>query len=143
LFFGLFRISLSLFPIARPNFLPDFVMRVPKHPTNIRRMLDARLAALASDQPILAASLVQIRKHCGRSCCHCRQGGELHSAHQLTYKVQGKSRTVYVPHDLLDSVRSWIANHKHHKALLAEINQLTLALVRTHATHQKRQAGRV
>jgi hypothetical protein len=117
-------------------------MRVPEHPTLIRRMLDSRLAGLATDQPILAASLVQITKHCGRSCCHCQQGGPLHTAHQLTYKVQGKTRTVYVPLDLLEQVRAWIAEHKRLKTLLAEINQLTLALVKTHAQHQKRKKGR-
>ena len=81
-------------------------MRVPEHPTLIRRMLDSRLAGLAADKPILAASLVQITKHCGRSCCHCQQGGPLHTAHHLTYKIQGKTRTIYVPLDLLCHSRS-------------------------------------
>ena len=33
-------------------------MRVPSHPTLIRRMLDARLKQLVTTKPILAASLV-------------------------------------------------------------------------------------
>jgi hypothetical protein len=122
--------------------LLEFAMRVPEHPTLIRRMLNSRLAGLATDKPILAASLVQITKHCGRSCCHCQQGGPLHTAHHLTYKVQGKTRTVYVPLDLLDDVRSWIDNHKRLKTLLAEIHQLTVALVKTHVQQQKRKKGR-
>jgi hypothetical protein len=117
-------------------------MRVPEHPTLIRRMLDSRLASLATETPILAASLVQISKHCGRSCCHCRQGGPLHTAWHLTFKVKGKSRTVYVPVDLLDDVRSWLAEHKRIKALLAEVHELSIALVKTHAQHQKRKRGR-
>jgi hypothetical protein len=122
--------------------LLGFIMRVPEHPTLIRRMLDSRLAKLPTASPILAASLAQITKHCGRSGCHCQQGGPLHSAWHLTFKVQGKTRTVYVPLDLLDEVRSWIAEHQRLKALLAEIHQLSVALVRTHAQHNKRQAGR-
>jgi hypothetical protein len=118
-------------------------MRVPEHPTVIRRMLDARLAKLPSRQPILAASLTQIRKHCGRRACHCQQGGPLHTAWHLTYKDQGKTRTVYVPVDLLDQVRAWLAEHHRLKALLAEIHQLSVALVKTHAQHQKRKAGRL
>jgi cell fate (sporulation/competence/biofilm development) regulator YlbF (YheA/YmcA/DUF963 family) len=66
----------------------------------------------------------------------------LHSAHHLTYKDHGKTRTVYVPVDLVAEVQSWVAEHQRLKALLAEINQLTLALVKTHARHQKRKAGR-
>ena len=117
-------------------------MRIPDHPTEIRRMLQARLRQLATDKPVLAASLVQIHKHCGRTNCHCHRGGPKHTGHYLTYKVQGKTRTVYVPHDLLDDVRSWIAEHQRLKTLLDEIHQLTVALIRTHAKHQKRKAGR-
>jgi hypothetical protein len=117
-------------------------MRIPKHPTLIRSMLDARLAELTTETPILAASLVQVSKHCGRACCHCQQGGPLHTAHHLTFKVKGKSKTVYVPHDLLDDVRKWIAEHKRLKALQGEINQLTLALIKGHVQHQKRKKGR-
>ena len=69
--------------------------------------------------------------------------GEPHLAWHLTYKVKGKTRTVYVPLDLLDEVRSWLAEHKRIKTQLDEIHQLTVALIRTHAKHQKRKAGRV
>lgn len=122
--------------------LQEQVMRVPEHPTQIRASLKARLARLSGDQPMLAASLAQINKRCGRKTCRCHSHGELHTGWHLTYKVQGKSKTVYVPFDLLDDVRSWIDNHKRHKALLAEIHTLSLALVRTHSQTQKRKAGR-
>ena len=117
-------------------------MDIPEHPTLIRRMLDARLRQVATTKPVLAASLVQIAKHCGRKGCHCQQGGPKHVGHYLTYKVQGKTRTVYVPLDLLDDVRSWIDEHKRLKNLLQEISQLTLALVKGHVQHQKRKKGR-
>lgn len=117
-------------------------MRIPEHPTQIRASLKARLARLGSDQPLLAASLAHIHKRCGRKSCRCHTHGELHSAWHLTYKVQGKTKTVYVPFDLLDDVRTWIDNHKRHKTLLAEIHQLTVALVKSHAQANKRKAGR-
>jgi hypothetical protein len=43
---------------------------------------------------------------------------------------------------LIPEVRAWIAEHKRLKRLLKEIQQLTLALVRTHVRHRKRRAGR-
>ena len=116
-------------------------MRIPEHPTEIRRMLDARRARLAPGQPVLAATLTQVSKRCGRPVCHCYHG-QPHQAWHLTYKVQGKTRTVYVPHDLLDDVRAWIAEHQRLKTLLDEIHQLTVALIRTHTTHRRRKAGR-
>jgi hypothetical protein len=117
-------------------------MRVPEHPTQIRRMLDSRLARLAGGKPVLAASLSQTTKHCGRDSCHCRRGGPLHTAWHLTFKVKGKTRTVYVPVDLLEDVRSWVQEHKRLKALLAEIHDLSVALIRTHVQTRKRKAGR-
>jgi hypothetical protein len=115
---------------------------IPEHPTLIRRMLDSRLKQVRTDKPVLAASLVQIAKHCGRKGCHCQQGGPKHVGNYLTSKVAGKTRTVYVPLDLLDDVRTWVAEHKRLKALLQEISQLTLALVKGHVLHRKRKKGR-
>jgi hypothetical protein len=122
--------------------LQDQAMRIPDHPTQIRVRLKARLARLGSDQPLLAASLAHIRKRCGRKSCRCHTQGELHTGWHLTYKAQGKTRTVYVPLDLLEDVRTWLDNHKRHKALLAEIHLLTVALIKSHVQNQKRKAGR-
>jgi Family of unknown function (DUF6788) len=117
-------------------------MRVPDHPTLIRRMLDARLKRLAGTTPLVAASLVFSTHRCGRPACRCHHGGPGHPTQQLNYKQDGRTRTVYVPKDLLPEVRSWIAAHKKLKLLLQEIHQLTLALVRTHVRQRRRKAGR-
>src|SRR5712691_691611 len=109
-------------------------MRVPDHPTLIRRMLGGRLKKLAAASPVLAASLNAYTHRCGKPECRCRHGGPLHSGQHLTFKGPGnKTRSVYVPKDLLPEVRAWIAEHKRLKALLHEIHLLSLALVRTHA----------
>ena len=117
-------------------------MRVPDHPTLIRRMLDSRLKKLATTTPVLAASLSSYTHRCGRPSCHCRTGGSLHHGQHLTFKERGKTRSVYVPKDLLPEVRTWLAEHRRLKHLLHEIHQLTVALVRTHARQRRRQAGR-
>jgi hypothetical protein len=118
-------------------------MRVPDHPTQIRRMLDARLKKLTTRSPILAASLNAYTHRCGRPTCRCHHGGPLHAGQHLTCKGSGnRTRTVYVPKDLLPEVQAWIAEHKRLKMLLQEIHQLSLALVRTHAQHRRRKAGR-
>ena len=117
-------------------------MRVPRHPTLIRRMLESRVKQVAARKPLLAASLVSFDRVCGKPGCHCAQG-EKHHGHQLTYKVRGKTRTVYVPVDFTEEVRSWIDEHRRLKGLLQEISQLTLALVRSHAQERKRRQGRL
>ena len=117
-------------------------MRIPEHPTRIRAQLKARLGRLGSDQPLLAGTLTEIRKKCGSKKCRCFTHGELHTAWHLTFKDKGKTKTVYVPFDLLDEVRSWIDNHKRHKDLLAQIHLLGVALIRTHTKAKRRKAGR-
>jgi hypothetical protein len=119
-----------------------FSMRVPKHPTRIRQMLDSRLKQLKATAPVLMASLSQVNKRCGQPSCACHHGGPLHQAHHLTLRERGKTRTVYVPQDLLDEVRLWTAEHKRLKTILREVSQLTLALVQGHVTHRQRRQGR-
>lgn len=117
-------------------------MRIPVHPTLIRRMLDSRLKKLACATPILAASFANYTHRCGRPACRCHHGGPLHSGQHITFKDNGKTRSVYVPKDLIPQVRSWLAQHRRLKTLLAEIHLLSVALIQTHATQQRRQAGR-
>ena len=116
-------------------------MRVPRHPTKIRRMLDSRVQQMTARKPLLAASLVSFERRCGKPGCHCASC-EKHHGHQLTYKGGGKTRTVYVPVDLTEEVRAWIDEYRRLKCLIQEISQLTLALVRSHVQDRKRKAGR-
>ena len=116
-------------------------LKIPKHPTLIRRHLLARLKDLRPKSPILAASLVLVHRRCGRPGCHCQKGSG-HPTHYLTCKQKGKTRTVYVPQDLLKEVQSWIHEHHRLKKLTHHISQLALAQVQTHVTDRRRKAGR-
>lgn len=117
-------------------------MRVPEHPTQIRRMLDSRLKQLTPAGPLLAASLALVHKRCGQPSCRCHHRGPLHTAHHLTLKAGGKTRTVYVPQGLLGEVQAWVAEYQRLKALMAQVSQLTLALVRGHVQQRRRRKGR-
>jgi hypothetical protein len=116
-------------------------MRIPKHPTLIRRFRDARLKQLRPHGPILAASLVCIAKHCGRPGCRCQRGHK-HIGHYLTYKQQGKTHTVYVPKELIPEVQTWIAEHRRLRRLTQEISCLSIAQVKSHVTARRRRAAR-
>ena len=116
-------------------------MKVPKHRTLVRRMWLARVKRLTAKGPVLAASLVWNGKRCGRPGCRCARG-EKHMAYYLTYKEHGKTRTVYVPVDLVKEVRRWIQEHQRLKQLSRELSQLSIAMVKTHVRARKRRAGR-
>lgn len=116
-------------------------MYIPKHPTLIRRCLQARQKALQAKSPVLAASLVTIRRTCGNPNCRCARGHK-HLGHYLTWKVHGKTRTAYVPVDLVPQVKLWIQEHRRLKQLVHQITQLSLALIRSHVTVKRRQRAR-
>jgi len=101
-------------------------MKVPKHPTLIKRMRDARLKKLTPQCPPIAASLVAA----SRGGC------------QLTLKDRGKTRTIYVPKDLKEEVQASIREHRRIKKLLQEITQLELARIQSHATQTRRRGQR-
>jgi uncharacterized protein DUF6788 len=117
-------------------------MRVPDHPTVIRRMLQARLKRLAGSDPLLDGSLGLVHRACGTPSCRCHHGGPKHAAHQLTFKDQGRSRSVYVPKDLVGEVRLWLAAQRRLDRLLHEVHQLSRALIRTHARYRRLRKGR-
>lgn len=117
-------------------------MRIPKHPTLIRRSLNSRLKQLAASGPVLAATLSEYSHRCGRPSCRCHHGGALHTGQHVTFQEGGKTRSVYVPKDLIPEVRRWIARHRQLKEVLKEIHQLSVALIRTHSQERRRKAGR-
>ena len=120
-------------------------MLLQSHPSNIRRMLGSRLKQIRATKPVLAASLTLVsRGKCGKPACRCHHGGPPHPPyHLLTFKVQGKTSSVYVPLDFVQEVRSWIEEHRRLKRLLKEITTLQLALIRLHRAAQVRRGGRV
>lgn len=101
-------------------------MNIPRHPTLIRRMRDARLRRLTPRRVPLGASL-------GR-----QRGGGCH----LTIKEDGKTRTVYVPKERAQQVRASIREYRRIKRLLGEITRLEMALVRLHRTEKIRRGTR-
>jgi len=117
-------------------------MHIPDHPALIRRMLQHRPKELATSSPVLAASFGTYTHRGGRPEGRCHRGGPLHTGQHLTFKEHGKTRSVYVPKELLPEVRSWLAEHRRLKALLHEIHQLSVALPRARARLLKLKAGR-
>lgn len=116
-------------------------MNIPKHPTLIRRSLQARQKQLQAQGPVLAASLVTLRRACGNPNCRCARGHK-HPGHYLTWKVQGKTHTTYVPVELIPQVKQWTQEYRRLKALVHQITQLSLALIRTHVTARRRNRGK-
>lgn len=89
-------------------------MWLPKSPTLLRRMREARLRRLRAMGFVLAGSLVRFPEH---------------TSLYLTDRVRGKTRTLYIPLNRLDEVKEWNANYKLAKRLVAELSEIQRRLL--------------
>jgi hypothetical protein len=102
---------------------------------------ESNLRQLRQVGPLVAASLCQRAVRCGNPQCRCARG-EKHSSWCLTFKQQGKTRTVHVPRDLVEEVRQWVKEYQRTKQLLAQISDQSLQIIRQYVRAQ-RAAARV
>jgi hypothetical protein len=102
---------------------------------------EAKLRQLRAVGPLVAASLCQRAVRCGNPQCRCASGAK-HSSWCLTFKRQGKTRTVHVPRDLVEEVRQWVKEYQRTKQILAQISAQSLEIIRQYVRAQ-RAAARV
>ena len=100
-------------------------------PTSSQQARAAAIAAeLAATGLALPGTLIQRRVRCGRANCRCHADPPLlHGPYwQWTRKAAGKTITRLVPDDQLDDYRHWLDNHRRLRALISELEDLTLAI---------------
>src|SRR5713101_8199260 len=97
------------------------------------RQLRTRRAQLARQLPDVEATLRgalhrQMRR-CGNAGCHCA-AGDLHGPYRyLSVRTSGRSRLVYVPAEVVDSVTRRVDTTGRIGAALAEISGINLELL--------------
>src|SRR5713226_3834847 len=93
-----------------------------------------RLAgALQSLEATLRGVLVSDGRRCSSSGCRCRRG-ELHGPYlYLALYSGGRSRTIYVPAAVAEVVEEHVRATQRNEALLSEIAQVNLELLRRRA----------
>jgi ribosomal protein S6 len=69
---------------------------------------------------------------CGVKRRGCREPGW-----QLTYKVKGKTQTVYVPMGLVEEVVEWTREYKRLKKLTRTVTRHSLAIIRRHVVSRR------
>jgi len=90
---------------------------------------DAALRQIAQVGPFLEGALCQFnRPGCAKPGWH------------LTFKQQGRTRTVYVPMDLVSDVKSWTRTYKHLKKLIRQVTRHSLGLIHGHVANRRAAA---
>lgn len=102
------------------------------------RQLRARrrrvVAGIADVEQTVGGVLLSRGRRCSSEGCHCRRAGELHGPYAyLSVYENGRSRTLYVPAPLEPIVAGHVAVTQRNEALLSEISQINLELLRRRA----------
>ena len=108
----------------------------------LSKRLRRQLAALGKKQPFIVGSLVKIQRRCGNPNCRCAREGPKHAAHLLTTKVNGKTRAIYVPVDMVEEVRQWCRQYRDIKADIKEVSECCEQLIRLHAKEKRTRSGK-
>jgi hypothetical protein len=100
-------------------------------PNRHHRLQSSYLKALAQVGPFVEGSL-----------CAFRRAGRRSSSWHLTYKVKGKTHTVYVPVGMVEEVRQWTREYRRLKQLIRKETKQSLAIIHQHGGGGQRAASR-
>jgi hypothetical protein len=90
------------------------------------RARQAALRQVAQLGPFVEGSLSPFRRP------GCAQPGW-----HLTFKAHGRTRTLYVPMELVAQVKQWTQNYRRLKKLIRQVTRHSRALVRGHVANQR------
>jgi len=90
------------------------------------RARQAALRQIALLGPFLEGSLSSFRRP------GCRQPGW-----HLTFKQHGRTRTLYVPVELVARVKQWTLNYRRLKQLIRQVTRHSRALIRRHVADRR------
>ncbi len=117
-------------------------MRMPKSKNTLERQIGAKIKSLGELGKFMPGSLVEKRWKCAKPDCICNRTGKLHTGFAITSKVRGKTKTVYVPVDMVEEVRGWVKEHKRLQKIVKEINALAEQLIRLHVPVARAESRR-
>jgi hypothetical protein len=92
-----------------------------------RRRIARRIPDL---EAVVAGSLQDQRRRCGKQGCRCTRG-ELHGPYlYLSMRAGRRTRMLYVPAELAEQVRQGVSTNTEVQAALAEISAINLELLK-------------
>jgi hypothetical protein len=95
-------------------------------PNRHTRARQAALRHLTQIGPFLEGSLSAFKRP------GCTQPGW-----HLTFKQRGRTRTLYVPMDLVAEVKQWTLNYRQLKRLIRQVTRHSRALIHGHLANQR------
>jgi hypothetical protein len=87
--------------------------------------------------PVMKGSLAEVELTCGTPQCRCHAGGPKHRGFYFSYRLRGRSHTVYVPRAVLEDVRHAHAQWLALKVRLEEFTARRVEELRQRATRER------
>ena len=95
-------------------------------PNRHTRLRQAALRHIARLGPFIEGSL-----------CPFKRPGCAQPGWHLTFKQQGRTRTLYVPMELVAEVKLWTRNYRHLKDLLRQVTRHSRALIHSQVANRR------
>ncbi len=110
-----------------PHKTTDLTELSPRQLRDRRRRVARQIPDL---EAVIAGSLQNQRRRCGKEGCRCARG-ELHGPYlYLSLRVGRRTQMLYVPAELAGQVRQGVTANTGVQAALAEISAINLELLR-------------
>ena len=100
----------------------------------IKTRRQAKIAKLGLGGPFVAGSLNRVEKK--------DRHGKRTVYHLLTFKEEGKTRSVYVPKDMVTEVRGGVRNYQKLKKTMAQVSTDSIAVIRAFVPEKRADAAR-
>lgn len=102
--------------------------------STLEKRRQAKLQSLAQLGPLVAGSLNKVERK--------DKHGNVTFYHLLTFKQDGKTRSVHVPKEMVKEVQRWIRNYRALKKRLGEISGLSVSIIQRHVPEKRAAAAR-
>lgn len=101
------------------------------HPSisTIKKRRQAKLDKLGLCGPFVMGSLNRVEKK--------DKHGKTSVYYLLTFKEEGKTRSVYVPKDLVKEVRQWVRNYQKLKKTMAQVSTDSIAVIQRYVREKR------
>lgn len=98
---------------------------------------DNLLKQIKGIQPFIYGSVVKIAHTCGNVNCKCMKGAK-HVNYYLTYKLEQKTRTKYIPVEMEKEVHKWSEEYKQLKVLINKISELQIKIIKQYGLEKRK-----
>ena len=100
----------------------------------IKKRRQTKLDRLGQCGPFVAGSLNRVEKR--------DKHGRVTTYYLLTFKEEGKTRSIYVPKDMVKEVRGWVRNHRKLKTAVAQVSADSISVIRRFVPEKRADAGK-